>query len=138
MGGHATIRFAVEGECDAALPIVGCFDLTTMLKDRLEKLPQEDQERADKSVFRVSYRDDLKVLEQFPIEKMKVLALFGDDDEIVPMNYSIPFLNRYNVDLVTRDQLDFSKRTFQAAKYSTAHTVTEEMAIDIIHWIYSL
>lgn len=151
MGGHSAIRTAVRypGLFDGAAPIVGSFDLTSLLLNRLKKWDKttlyhqpysafnSDVEigvRYPKALFDLSSREDTQVEYSYDIKKLKTFALFGKDDPAVPVKNSIPFLTRH--DQRMRLQTDFDPHAqFQAISYDAKHEVTNEMVNDLAHWL---
>lgn len=151
MGGHAAIKVTVKypGLFDGAAPIVGCFDLTSLLLNRLKnfekttlykepysalKLEYEEAFRYPEALFKLSSKEDSQTEHFYDTEKLKTFALFGKDDPLVPLNYSQPFLKRHNQIAKSPEDFDESVQ-FQAIKYRAKHEVTEEMVIDLARWL---
>ncbi|CCH46820.1 hypothetical protein BN7_6419 [Wickerhamomyces ciferrii] len=150
MGGHTTIQSVTRfpGVYDGAAPIVGCFDLSSLLLNRLGKFNRKtlynesygilqknfDQEKYPRSLFDIVSKNDALVAHTYDTKKLKTFALFGEFDPLVLMDYSIPFLNLHDTDVKTRDQFNPSLQ-FQALKYNAEHEVTDDMTDDLSKWL---
>jgi alpha-beta hydrolase superfamily lysophospholipase len=153
MGGHATIRSVAKYPelWDGAIPIVGCFDLSSLMLNRLSNFgeanlftwsyddirKQIDDKYYTEYLFQITARDDRKVLENYGTTGVKTLALFGENDPLVIPKYSSSFLQKMGTQFRNRDQIDFNS-TFQAINYPATHEVTDSMVIDMAKWLQAL
>lgn len=155
MGGHTVIRFASQHPtlCDGVIPIVGGFDMTSLLVDRLtgkgaegvfnlpyEELTQEldlDPSKFPKRLFEKISKDDAKIHHDYDTRsgQLRTFALNGAKDKVVVGKFSERFFKRHGIDVVKRQDL-IKGRTFQAVSYSRVkHEVTEQMVEDMTRWI---
>jgi hypothetical protein len=153
MGGHATIRSVAKYPelWDGAIPIVGCFDLTSLMLNRLNNFGEAnlftwsyadikkliDDKYYPEYLFQITARDDKNVLENYGTTGVKTLALFGENDPLVIPKYSSSFLQKMGTQFHARDQIDFNS-SFQAIKYPATHEVTDSMIIDMAEWLQVL
>lgn len=108
LGGHVCFRAATElsKKIELIIPIIGCTDICSLLVNRVKGLPLDD---SVKGVRKLAYEDlhltddqkklwpeyfhnyiskqDYQVAENFP-NHIKVFAIFGEDDDLVPPAYS--------------------------------------------------
>lgn len=148
MGGHTAIRYAslFSDTIDAAIPIVGCFDLTSLLlnrlhpfeETRLHRYPYDiikskvDEAKYPEPLFIKSASEDQSLLKGF---QCPVLALFGELDNVVPLQYSLALFEHFGVSVKHRDHLSFDLTSLQAIKYPAKHSVTYDMVHDFANWL---
>lgn len=152
MGGHISIRAAVRfgNAFEAAAPIIGCFDLTSLLLNRLgdfnrTELYEESYDELSKSfdttkyprgLFDIVSKEDKLVAKDYDVKNFKSIALFGEFDPLVPMKYSLPFLKSKSVPIL--DNTCKPILPCQAIKYDAKHEVTDDMVKDLAKWLYFL
>ncbi|KAH3685839.1 hypothetical protein WICPIJ_003198 [Wickerhamomyces pijperi] len=154
MGAHTVIRFATQYPdlCDGVIPIVGGFDLTSLLVNRMNGKGVEgtsglcyeevvelglDQAKFPKALFDKISKDDGKVHHDYDTKtgKVRTLALFGEDDEVVISKFSERFLRKHGIKMVQRESAERGAH-FTAVTYpGIKHQVSEEMVEDLTRWI---
>lgn len=147
MGGHVAIRSAAKypGVWDAAMPIVGCFDLTSLLLNRLycfntgelyeksySEVAGQVRDNIPEALFNIVSNDDKKVLNEYTV---KTLALFGEQDTVVPPQYSAIFFHEHMSPLTHSLHSD---HYIQGLLYPAGHQVTDDMIKDIVSWLKHL
>lgn len=149
MGGHVTIRSVAKYPqlWDGAAPIVGCFDLSSLMLNRLHNFGEADLYlkrykdlrvdplRYSEALFELVSNDDQLVHDQYISNNVKTLAVFGKDDPLVLPMYSDSFLKAANASMV--DTMDPNAR-FQAIGYDAKHQVVDAMLRDIAYWLATI
>ncbi|CDR44221.1 CYFA0S14e00980g1_1 [Cyberlindnera fabianii] len=157
MGGHISIRAVANypGLFHAAIPIIGCFDLTTLMMKRLEPNLKgvtlfihsygilkhtmgEKHTKYPQELFDITSREDSHISRFYDTKQTKTLALFGAEDNLVPFRYSIPFIEAIGEDVVDYPPHIDTNKTFQAYKYPCGHAVTTEMLQHITEFLLGL
>lgn len=99
MGGHACYRLAIAApeKIKGIIPLLGCADLCTLLLNRYaewKERPSDDPQLIDSfsSLHSHLLLQDRQVKESFPLH-IKVFALFGKEDKLVPAEYSTATLS---------------------------------------------
>lgn len=156
MGGHAAIRAAVRfpGYFTACVPIIGSFDLTTLLLKRLHPGFAETalyihpygihEHRLGKQarffpepLFDLTSVEDSRIQRYYDTRRLKTLAMFGAEDSEVPYEYSEPFVDAVGEFVTNPAHIDKEKR-FQALLYPCGHIVTDPMVVHFAEFLLTL
>lgn len=115
MGGHSCYRIAISApdKFEGIIPILGCPDLTSLLLNRLLSRKAECQfyeknyselgmkadqlEKWPKSFHAYLSSQDREVADNLPLH-IKVFALFGKEDKLVPVEFSKAALKTFEKD----------------------------------------
>lgn len=149
-GAHTVIRFANKYPelVDILNPVVGCNDLSSLLLNRLlgnkqgdaafdkkwfyfnyEEIPlsqQQQQLQYPEAFHNLLRQEDTDIFENFPFNKVKLFASFGDDDTLVPPSLSRSWVEMY---------LNTNRDSEVFVQKDIGHEATPEMIENFTSWL---
>lgn len=145
LGAEIIFRFVNKYPESAEIinPTIGCSDLSSLLIERLlsvkptgiKRYLQEYEEIGftkeqtllyPKSLHEHVRKDDEAIFENFPYEKVKMFASFGEIDNLVPLSYSKLFCELYHAQ---------NPNTEIFIQPGIGHNVSVEMLNNFVDWL---
>lgn len=145
LGGHIVIRFAnaYPGLVSIINPNIGCYDMSSLLINRLKKtsnydkkwfycnydeleLTPEQKELYPESLHKLVSKEDIQIFEDFPFDKVKMFASFYSDDPLVPSRISLLWADMYmNDNSATEVYIEEGRK----------HDISPEMVSKFTEWL---